>query len=216
MKTLRFYFDFISPYSFLALTQVKDWPAQKPVEIEYIPILFAAVLNHHGTQGPAEIPGKRAYTFRDVWRWARHYGLEIEGPPSHPFNPLASLRLATAAEPAERAGVVAAIFNACWRNGRDISKYDELVKVVTEAGFDGKALREKSASKDVKQKLMAQTQEAIDIGVFGVPALYIDEELFWGNDRLVFIENIIDGKYEKPDEAKLQEAINRPSSASRR
>jgi 2-hydroxychromene-2-carboxylate isomerase len=98
MQMVRFYFDFISPYAYLASTQLDGIAARTQVTIERVPVLFAALLDAHGQKGPAEIPAKRRYTWKDVSRKCHAAGVPIAPPPSHPFNPLLGLRVASLPE----------------------------------------------------------------------------------------------------------------------
>ena len=92
---IRFHFDFISPYAYLAWTQIHALAARHGRSVEPVPVLFAALLDHHGTKGPAEIPAKRRYLMFDVVRKARALGVPIGPPPAHPFDPLLALRVAS-------------------------------------------------------------------------------------------------------------------------
>src|SRR5438309_545359 len=107
----QWYFDFISPFSYLQLHKVRDWSAR--FAITPVPIAFGAVLKHHGQLGPAEIPGKREFTYRFVQWQADHAGVPLRFPPRHPFNPLTALRLCIAAGTTWDS--IQAIFGHIWR-----------------------------------------------------------------------------------------------------
>jgi 2-hydroxychromene-2-carboxylate isomerase len=184
VRTLDFYFDPISPYVWLAagsLARLED----AGVHVRFVPVLFAGLLKAHGNLGPAEVPAKRLYIFRDVMREAARRGLPFSGPPGHPFNPLAALRMCTAlTDDEERRTLALALIRACWEDGEDISDAALLARLANEAGFDGQELLARAATPEVKQALAAATEAAIADGVFGVPTYRLDGELFWGGDRI--------------------------------
>jgi 2-hydroxychromene-2-carboxylate isomerase len=121
MRQLDFFFDPISPYAWLAMRSLEPLEAAG-VRVRFVPVLFAGLLKAHGNLGPAEVPAKRTYLFRDVMREAARRGLPFSGPPGHPFNPLTALRMCTALDDdTERRTLTLALTAACWENGEDIS-----------------------------------------------------------------------------------------------
>lgn len=181
---VRCYVDPVSPYAWLATQDFARLDAAG-VDLLLVPVLFAGLLNAHGNIGPAELPAKRRYLFRDVMREAERRGLRFSGPPGHPFNPLAALRMCTAAETAqERRRLFVALARACWEDGADISDAAALARIADGAGFDGQALLAAGASAHVKQRLAEATAQAVADGVFGVPTFRRGDELFWGGDRI--------------------------------
>jgi 2-hydroxychromene-2-carboxylate isomerase len=211
---VRYYFDPISPYVWLsagAIDRIEAFGARVVVE----PVLFAAMLNAHGQKGPAEIDAKRAYTFRDVMRQAARQGLAFAGPPGHPFNPLAALRMCVALEAqAERRRFTLALLAACWEDGADISDGQVLARVAQACGLDGDALLAASQHTAVKQRLAADTERAIADGVFGVPTFRLGDELFWGGDRVDALLWRLAGN--GIDEDRLAAFLARPPLAQRR
>lgn len=181
---LRWYFDFISPFSCLQWPRIRGLSAVRPVVP--VPILFGAVLDARGQKGPAEIPGKREFTYRHVLWQARQQGVALRFPPRHPFNPLPALRLCIAA--GTTADAVTAIFDWIWRDGREADDIDALAPLLAHLGLTPAAL----ADPAVKAALRDNTQAALDAGVFGVPTLAIDGTLFWGNDAHDFAVAVLD------------------------
>jgi 2-hydroxychromene-2-carboxylate isomerase len=177
------YFDFISPFSYLQLAKIRAW--RERFEITPVPIAFGAVLAHNGNLGPAEIPGRREFTYRFVQWQADSAGIALRFPPAHPFNPLAALRLCIAAGTHWEA--IEAIFNHLWRDGRSGTDAAELAEVGRALGIDN--VQSAINATEVKSALRANTDAAIEVGVFGVPTLRVAEELFWGNDVSPMIED---------------------------
>jgi 2-hydroxychromene-2-carboxylate isomerase len=169
-------FDVISPFAYLELKQLPQLP--KDVHVEFVPVLFAGVLNHHGQIGNAEIAPKRRFTYRfAMWR-ARKMGIPIRFPPAHPFNPLGALRLILASGSKPQA--VERVFDAVFAEGRDVADATVIASLAAELGIKDPAVA--LAAPELKQKLRDNTNWAIERGVFGVPTLLIDDETFWGHD----------------------------------
>jgi 2-hydroxychromene-2-carboxylate isomerase len=170
------YFDFVSPFAFLQSEQLAALPPR--ISIRYRPVLLAALLEASGQRGPAEIPAKRAFTYRFCLWQARRLGITMRFPPEHPFNPLPLLRLAIACD--SSAAAVHAIFRFVWRDGRLPDLPIEWAELVGTLGVVDASAR--ITSPDVKEELRRNTDEAIARGVFGVPTLAVGAELFWGAD----------------------------------
>jgi 2-hydroxychromene-2-carboxylate isomerase len=175
---LRWYFDFLSPFSYLHWQKVKALRATHAVEA--VPVVFGAVLSAVGQRGPAEIPGKREFTYRHVLWQARAEGVPLVFPPAHPFNPLGALRACIAA--GSGADAVDTIFDWIWRDGRDVDGEAALRPLLDRLGLAPGAI----ATAEVKAALRANTDAAIAAGVYGVPTLQIGDALFWGNDAHPF------------------------------
>jgi 2-hydroxychromene-2-carboxylate isomerase len=182
MPRIRWYYDFISPFAYLQSARLGGL-AEK-AEIECVPVLFAGLLDHWGQKGPAEVPPKKVFAFRQcAWR-ARSDGIPYHTPPMHPFNPLRALRLAIALDGGIDA--VQAIFRAIWVDGHlpdAAAGWAAMQKAVGVA--DGDAL---VADPAVKARLLENGAAAVAAGIFGVPTLAIGGELFWGDDALGMAE----------------------------
>jgi 2-hydroxychromene-2-carboxylate isomerase len=171
-------FDVVSPFAYLALPRLSELP--DGVQLEVVPVLLAAMLDHFGQRGPAEIASKRRFTYRfALWR-ARQLGMPMRLPPAHPFNPLAALRLVIAAGSDQRAAT--AVLNAAFRDGRDVSNATVIADLARTLGVDAALAAVNDPA--VKQRLRDNTTWAIGRGVFGVPTFVIGEELFWGHDAV--------------------------------
>ena len=212
-RQLDVYVDPVSPYVWLAMRSLERLDASG-VEVRFVPVLFAGLLKAHGNLGPAEVPAKRSYLFRDVMREAARRGLPFAGPPGHPFNPLTALRMCTALEDdAERRALALCLAVACWERGEDISDAAVLARLADAAGFDGQDLLARAATPQVKQALAAATDAAVAAGIFGVPTYALDGELFWGGDRIETLLWHLDGG--AIDEDRLAAFLARPPLAQR-
>jgi 2-hydroxychromene-2-carboxylate isomerase len=183
MRKAIWYFDFISPFAYIALHRLKELPPD--VAIDYRPVLFAGILNHWGQKGPAEMATKRRYTYRWSHWWARSLGVPLRFPAAHPFNPLHHLRLAIACGTKPEA--VRQIFDAVWTTGEDASDQQRFAALCERLGVPADAL----GSPEVKEALKKNTDEAIMRGVFGVPTFEVDGELFWGADSIEFLKDFL-------------------------
>ena len=176
MPSADWYFDFISPFSYLQCEQLPT--LERSIRIRYRPVLFAALLAAHGHKGPAEIASKRRFTYRFVVWQAAKLGIALKFPAVHPFNPLSLLRLAIVADCEPSA--VRRIFRFVWRDGRLGDLPIEWAELMSELDIPDAASC--IASSEVKDALKKNTDDAIARGVFGVPTLAIGDELFWGVD----------------------------------
>ncbi|HJL16874.1 MAG TPA: 2-hydroxychromene-2-carboxylate isomerase [Sandaracinaceae bacterium LLY-WYZ-13_1] len=213
---LTFCFDFLSPYAYLAWTQIHPLAARHGATVRPAPVLFAALLNHHGQKGPAEIPAKRAYVFKDVVRRARLLDVPLAAPASHPFQPLLALRAVLAAPEGDRRALIDGLFAATWGRAerRGIDDPATVAHVAQAAGLDGEALVARTREPDIKDALRRATEEAVRAGVFGVPTVRVGGELFWGLDSFDLLERHLRGEGGVSDEALARFAAI-PSGAER-
>ena len=194
-KTADWYFDFISPYSYLQCERLLELP----LKVRPRPLVFAGLLGHWGQKGPAEMPTKRRFTYEQIVWLARRDAIGLRFPPSHPFNPIKALRLAVAL--GSDIDTVRTIFRFIWREGGEFESaegWQELCRRVNVK--DGDAL---VAKQEVKDELRRNGEEALAAGVFGVPTLAIDGRLFWGYDATAMAhEYLVDPKRFDSDEMK--------------
>ena len=215
MKQVNFYFDFVSPYPWLASHQLDELRVSAGAKFCFVPVLFAALLDHHSNMGPAEIPAKRRYTILDTQRWAIHLGLKFKSPPAHPFNPLKALRATSALDnDGLRESLAVRLLDAAWSEGKDITSDTVICEIADSIGLNGQELLGKAQTIEIKERLRLQTERAIQAGVFGVPTFAIDDEIFWGNDRLPLLTAYLQGNL-TTDKAKVEEILSRPRAADR-
>lgn len=191
MRTIDFYFDPISPYAALAFERLPEVLAGRSVAVRYLPIVFGAMLKSLEHKGPAEIPGKRDWTYRQVLWQGYRMGVPLELPAAHPFNPLGLLRLLWAtAEPGQTPGryAVERVLRHVWRGGADAADPQRLAALTAEL-----APGRDPGADEVKAELRAATDAAIARGVFGVPTMAVDDKLFWGLDALEMLVGYLDG-----------------------
>lgn len=212
-EPIQFYFDFISPYAYLAWTQIGPLAARAHRAVEPIPVLFAGLLDAHGTLGPAEVPARRRYVMKDAARKASALSVPINVPFAHPFNPLLALRTCSMAPLSDRSRLVSAVFRATWVDGQDVTDKAVMRGIVASSGLDPDLVG-RADEPYAKALVRRQTDEAIAQGAFGVPTMVVGGELFWGTDSLPCLERFLErGDIVSPAMIARWEAL--PSAAVR-
>ncbi|MGH8751553.1 MAG: 2-hydroxychromene-2-carboxylate isomerase [Burkholderiales bacterium] len=207
MQTLDWYFDFVSPYSYLQHEILHTLDAQ----IRYQPVLFAGLLNAWGHKGPAEIPQKRRHTYRQVLWLAKQQGIPIKFPPAHPFNPLRALRLAIALDSDSK--VIATIFRFIWQQGRLIEDDASWQALCDELKVPDAEAR--IAAPQVKEILRRNGETALARGVFGVPTAIVEGELFWGFDATGMLKSHLSNP-QLFKQGEMQRVSDLPAASERR
>jgi 2-hydroxychromene-2-carboxylate isomerase len=203
---LRWYFDVISPFAYLHWPKVRALAARR--EVVPVPVLLAAILTARGQKGPAEIQGKREFTYRHVLWQARRACVPLRFPPAHPFNPVAALRTCIAAGNGVEG--IDAVFDWIWAQGRAGDSAAALAPLLVRLGLAPEAI----AADAVKAALRANTDAALAAGVFGVPTLQFGEALFWGNDAHDFALAVLDDPA-LLDDPEMQRLARLPVAATR-
>lgn len=189
---LRFHFDYLSPYSYLAWQEMPALARRLDLRLEPTPVLLAGLLDHHGHKGPGEIPPKRRYVFKDCLRRAASLGVPFNPPFSHPFHPLLSLRVTMLdMDPERRLELVTRLFSATWAEGRDMSSTEVVGAICQDVGIPDALGRIQDPI--IKQRLKDATAEAVELGAFGVPTMLVGGELFWGADSVEHLERYLAG-----------------------
>jgi 2-hydroxychromene-2-carboxylate isomerase len=188
-RRIEFFFDYLSPYSYLASTQLPALAARRGVEVAHRPCLLHGVLTGSGNTPPPTVPARAKHMPKDLDRWVRRYGVPFAFNPAFPMSTVTALRAAFAAEDA---GVFApyhdAMFRAAWVERRNLADAAVLGDVIAKAGLDAPALLAAAAGDAAKAKLKANVDELVARGGFGLPSFFVGDELFFGNDRLEFVE----------------------------
>jgi 2-hydroxychromene-2-carboxylate isomerase len=195
MKRVEFYYDLVSPYSYLAYGRVGRICEQNGAELILRPMLLGAVHKAVGLQAPIEIRPKARYQAQDIRRWAQYYGLPLQFPDPFPFRTLKTMRAAMfLQEREELEAFTREAFRLYWEEGGapgGLQETDEdgpISSVARRTGVDPEEVLSEAASPEAKQALKVATSEAVERGVFGAPAFFVGDEMFWGNDRLHFVE----------------------------
>lgn len=215
MNTLYFYFDYVSNNAYLAWSQLQTLSGKYDLVVEPRSILFAGLLNAHGNVGPAEIPAKRDWMLKNILRKGAQLGVAMSPPRHHPFNPLMALRASCMEMEADvRWRLIDGFFQAVWVEGKHISDITVVQEIAVQAGLSGDRVREWIESPEAASVLRQQTDEAVNSGVFGIPSMKIDDELFFGYDDFPFLELYLRGEdpLDKSALAGWTEAQMSPSS----
>jgi 2-hydroxychromene-2-carboxylate isomerase len=214
---VRFYFDYISSNAYLAWRALPELAARYAAEVEPVPVLFAGLLEAHGQLGPAEVPAKAFWMWKNNLRKAALLGVPLHPPAFHPFNPLLALRASTVAPAPQRAALIDGLFAAVWVRGLHVSEPEVVEQVAREAGLDGTQVIAAARAPEAKAQLRAQTEQAIAAGVFGVPSMLVGDEIFWGYDDLPHLALRLAGKDPlDPSRLRLETGAPRPSAVRRR
>lgn len=189
-RAIEFHFDFVSPYSYLAITQLPALARHHGAEIVYKPFRILELMKLVGNRPTTiECKNKLRYAGADLGRWAAKYGVPLHrNPHQNKFDGALLLRGAlVAADDGDAAAYVSGVFGAMWNGERDLSERAEFVRVLEQAGLAGEKLIERATRDDVGARLDRETAAAAERGVFGSPSFFVGGELFFGNDRLDFV-----------------------------
>ncbi|KES24491.1 MULTISPECIES: 2-hydroxychromene-2-carboxylate isomerase [Pseudomonas] len=193
-KSVEFYFDFGSPTSYLAYTQLPGICAAAGAELVYRPVLLGGVFQATGNVSPIAVPAKGRYTLIDMQRFARRYGVPLKMNPHFPINTLLLMRAATGVQlrqPERFEALLACVFKGMWVDALNLGDAAVLGPLLAEASFDPQALLALAADQEVKDALKANTEAAIKRGMFGAPTLFVGDQMFFGQDRLDFVREAL-------------------------
>ncbi|MBP6850308.1 MAG: 2-hydroxychromene-2-carboxylate isomerase [Rhodoferax sp.] len=189
-KSVDFLFDFGSPAAYLAWTQLPQLIADTGATVNAQPILLGGVFQATGNRAPITVPLKGSYLFKDLNRYARHYGVPLVMNPHFPINTITLMRIDVGMLESGHPGLQAyrdVVFQAIWVTQRNMGDTDTVAQVLADAGLDAPALLAMAADPQVKEALKVRTQQAVDRGAFGAPTFFVGDEMFWGQDRLDFV-----------------------------
>lgn len=193
-RAVDFFFDFMSPYSYLASTRVEPIAARAKATVRWRPAYLPGILRASGNVAPASVLPKAAYIVRDVERWAKHLDLPpVKYPAVFPFNSALANRSALVVSQlgAPFVPYCKALFRALWQDGQDGASADVLAAVLKGQELDAGAVLLEANGEAARAALKENTDEASARGAFGVPSFFVGEELFVGNDRLDFVERAL-------------------------
>jgi len=194
MARLEYFFDYVSPFSYLADSQVPALVERTGAELVYRPFLLGGVMKSSGNSPPFSVPAKGAYVARDTQRWAERYGVALNANPYFPINTVRPMRAALVLlEEGGFAEFHAAMFPAMWVEAQNVGDADVLRVVLEKLGLDAAHVIERCADPAIKDALRKNTDEAVERGAFGAPTFFVGDEMFFGNDRLDFVEEALEG-----------------------
>jgi 2-hydroxychromene-2-carboxylate isomerase len=193
-KTVEFFFDVGSPASCIAWNRIAGIAQAAGARLEYKPMLLGGVFQATGNQSPMNVPAKSRYMKDDLARFAQRHGVAYAHNPHFPINTLTLMRGATGLQMRDEARMVPyvdAVSRAIWVDGKNMNDPAVVAGVLRDAGFDPQELLALAADPEVKERLKALTQEAVERGVFGAPTFFVGGQMYWGQDRLDFVEEAL-------------------------
>lgn len=193
-KKVEFYYDFSSPYTYIASTRIEKICEDNGAELVWKPFLLGGAFNEVGVIPAVQIDPKFAYVKEDITDTAKYYGVELNFPELFPLNSVRSMRGAFAAQ--EQGKLVEyshEIFKQYWTQGTDFSKEDILAAAAAGVGIDPEWFKGRINEQEIKDKLREETSGAVNRGVFGAPTIFVGSKMFWGNDRLDFLDKYLKG-----------------------
>lgn len=193
-KKVEFYYDFSSPYTYIASERIEQICEDNGAELEWKPFLLGGVFNAIGLTPAVQIDNKFNFLKKDVIQSAEFYGVELNFPELFPLNSVRSMRGAFAAQ--EKGKLLEynhEMFKLYWTEGIDLSKADIIGETVSKIGIDTEWFVNRIAEQEIKDMLRDETNIAIERGVFGAPTIFVDDQMYWGNDRLDFLDRYLKG-----------------------
>ena len=189
-KIVEFFFDLGSPSTYLAYTQLPKICAQTDSQLIYQPMLLGGVFKATGNVSPITIPAKGRYMLHDLERYAKRYDVPLNFNPYFPLNTLLLMRAVTGVQlryPERFLDFIDCLFRALWVDKRNLNDPATVAAVLTENGFDPIEILALTNDEEVKAALKDKTEQALQRGVFGAPSMFVDNRLFFGQDRLDFV-----------------------------
>ena len=190
IKSFDFYFDFVSPYSFLAHKEIRKIEKKNSVKIRYQPRVLGALHNLHGIKAPAFIPAKAKHMIRDCKLIAERNKIKFKFNSYFPIRSLNLMRgVIVAEEDNYKSYYIDSIFNSIWQDGLNLNDENIIQKILKNLNVNPKTFFLRSASSSVKDTLKKRTSEAYEKGIFGAPSFVSNNKIFWGQDRIEFVLN---------------------------
>lgn len=183
MKKIEFFYDIVSPYSYIAATQLSQFDGK--AEVVWRPFLLGGVFKATGNSAPLMVPAKGRYMFSDLKRLTDYHKLPLAFPAQFPTNTVTVQRMLCAASDAERPALSLKLFNAYWGQGKDVSNIELLTELA------GTELVAKTQDEAIKNLLKANTEEAVERGAFGAPTFFVGADMLFGEDRLFLIHELL-------------------------
>lgn len=191
-ETIEFFYDIGSPYSYLAATRLEGLIGRTGAAVRWRPFLLGGVFKASGNRMPASVQSKARWMLGDLTRWAKHYGVEFQMSSRFPLSTLLTQRSLAAAGLEHGEGAVQplsmALFRAYWVDDLDVSDPGVITRLADGVDLNGAAVVARATEQESKDKLRADTDEAVARGAFGAPTFFVGDDMFWGNDRIMLLE----------------------------
>lgn len=197
MKEVEFYYDLVSPFSYLSWGEVRRICDERGAKLTLRPVLLGAVHKLSGNRAPIEVPAKGEYQARDIRRWAERYGLAMDFPRPFPFRTVTTMRAAVYCEGKGKLGEFTDEgFRLYWEEGGapeglEADETGPVSEIARRIGLPPEEVLEGAGEQGVKDRLKEYTGSSVERGVFGTPAFFVGGEMFWGNDRLDFVDEAL-------------------------
>lgn len=198
-RTVEFFFDFGSPAAYLAYTQLGEIARSCGARIVWRPMLLGGVHKASGNVSPITVPAKGRWMMGDLQKWAQRYGVPFRMNPNFPINTIALMRGAVGVQrkmPDDFPKYVDAMYKAMWVDGKNLGEPAEVAAVLEQAGLDADGIFKLVGEQEIKDELKANSDEAVARGVFGAPTFFVGDEMFFGQDRLVFVAEALESQPE--------------------
>jgi 2-hydroxychromene-2-carboxylate isomerase len=193
-KTVEFFFDVGSPTAYLASTQIQKIASEAGAILKYRPMLLGGVFKATGNSSPVTVPAKGKWMFSDMTIWAKRYGVKLSMNPNFPINTLPLMRGAIGMQmkmPEKFDTYVSTVMNAIWQEKKNMGDPAVIAETLAKIGIDSAEFTAMISSDDVKAALVSNTEEAVSRGVFGAPTFFVGDQMFFGQDRLMFVKEAL-------------------------
>jgi 2-hydroxychromene-2-carboxylate isomerase len=193
-KTVEFFFDVGSPTAYLASTQIQKVASDAGATLVYRPMLLGGVFKATGNSSPVTVPAKGKWMFSDMSLWAKRYGVTLKMNPFFPINTLPLMRGAIAMQmrmPEKFDAYLSAVMNAIWQDKKNMGDPAVIAETLTQIGLDPAAFMAMIGDDEIKAALVKNTEEAVSRGVFGAPTFFVGDQMFFGQDRMVFVKEAL-------------------------
>jgi 2-hydroxychromene-2-carboxylate isomerase len=193
-KTVEFFFDVGSPTAYLASTQIQKIASEAGAILKYRPMLLGGVFKATGNSSPVTVPAKGKWMFSDMTIWAKRYGVKLSMNPNFPINTLPLMRGAIGMQmkmPEKFDSYVSTVMNAIWQEKKNMGDPAVIAETLAKIGIDSAEFTAMISSDDVKAALVSNTEEAVSRGVFGAPTFFVGDQMFFGQDRLMFVKEAL-------------------------
>lgn len=191
---VEFWYDVVCPFAYIGSTQIEAVAARHGARVDWRPFLLGGVLKAVGTADNAMEQMSRPrlhHNWLDMHRWAEHFGVPLEMPAAHPRRTVLAMRAILAAGEEGRVPATRALYESYWVRGEDVTRPEIVAAALDHAGLDGSALVARASDPAIKRELFDRTDEAVRRGIFGAPTVFVGDAMFWGQDRLAFVEQAL-------------------------